>query len=203
MRLVAESMGHTEKTHLTKYRTHYPALHAGRMGKILMAIDEGTISQYAGKTVDEIDDSVVDEELSENKVVEPVQQTMTDQPSTSTFTQLGDRDTEQERTPVKRVPREKLFDSDTDQEEPEEMQGNTPGRKRAFAKRKPHKKTKISEKLKEALKTQLEEEIKEKKCPSTTRVLQAMEALEDRFPEIINSSPKKIKVLVSNWSRQK
>jgi hypothetical protein len=28
------------------------------MGKILMAIDDGTISQYAGKTIDEIDGTV-------------------------------------------------------------------------------------------------------------------------------------------------
>lgn len=54
---------------MIKYRTHDPALHAGRMGKIVVAIDDGTIDQYTGKSVEEIDSTVVEDAEAPGEVV--------------------------------------------------------------------------------------------------------------------------------------
>lgn len=64
-------------------------------------------------------------------------------------------------------------------------------------------KTKVSNALKEAIKNKLREEMNKKRCPTTAKIFQVMEALEDEFPDIMNNSPRKIKVLVTNWSKQK
>jgi hypothetical protein len=184
-------MGHTEKTHLTKYRTHDAALHAGRMGKVLMAIDEGTIQQYVGKSIDELDENVVMDQ-------HPTSTELDTEPTNISSDTLPNP--EESIRPQIIGHKRKLFESDEEGEEETDHRGNTPGRRRSYSKRRPHKKKRMSIGLKEALKTELADNIK---CPSTERVLQAIAALEEEFPEIVEHSPKKIKALISNWNRKK
>lgn len=83
LRLVAESMGHTEKIHITKYRTNDPVLHADRISRILVSIDDGRINQYVGKPTDYLDGSVtidkapVSEDLADVDIVEDEELTAT------------------------------------------------------------------------------------------------------------------------------
>lgn len=165
-----------------------------------MAIDDGTIHQYSGKSIDDIDGSVVieNEETDPTETIDPPQEnragdvtmpsTVIEQPSTSTIrlkTTRSARQNVEELTPLKKTKRVLVLDSESDLEDEEsevKRRGNTPGRKRSFAKRKTHKKIKMSEDLKDALKMQLADEIKDKNCPSTASVLQAIGALEKQFP---------------------
>lgn len=224
LRQVAEAMGHTEKTHMVHYRKHDAALHAGRVSKVLMAIDEGTIQNYMGKSLSDINEGVVLEvvppsedlvdidididTLQENVEVQRIEvQTDEALPSSPEPENIQQ---EQECTPLKKISKRgkymdsgsKTYTPPSSEVESDSARGNTPGRKRAFSRRKAHKKTKWSLKIKEALKEQFADEITENRCPSSARILHAMQALEEQFPDILNHSPKKVKTFVWNMTRK-
>lgn len=221
-RLVAEAMGHTEKTHITHYRAHDAALHAGRVSKLLMAMDDGTIDTYKGKSLEEMNVEVTVEHIPQNERLASLNvdvdgngdlfpETEEDVPPQSQPVPLlrtpsPDKDHNitplQKATRKRKAPQLEKSSSSEDDSEATEARGNTPGRKRAFSKRKQHKNMKWSNELKAALKQQLSEEIENKKCPSTSRVLEAIGALEQQYPEIVNHSPKKVKVVVTNMFKK-
>lgn len=58
-------LGHTEKTHLQHYRLPSDALHTAKLSKLLLALDEGTISKYRGKSIEDIDVSSTVAEIEE------------------------------------------------------------------------------------------------------------------------------------------
>lgn len=52
---ISAYMDHTAQTHIEHYRVPSVELHTGKISKLLLALDAGTISKYRGKTIDEID----------------------------------------------------------------------------------------------------------------------------------------------------
>lgn len=54
LRTICQFMGHTVKTHEEHYRVHSDAVHAAKVSRILIALDQGKLGQYRGKKIEDI-----------------------------------------------------------------------------------------------------------------------------------------------------
>lgn len=76
LRLVAETLGHRLETHLQFYRHPVPALHLGRVSKLLTALDSGKLEEFRGRSLDDIEIEEAPEEdrgsLLPHEMAEPI-----------------------------------------------------------------------------------------------------------------------------------